>query len=140
MPWTVKDYPVSWKNLNEMTRKKAIDIANAMLAEGYEEQDAIPIALSAAKKWIRTATQDDIADLAAMRLKAHRAKPGPSGARLMDDNVLVRYSTEKKQWEVISESARQADSLHATKAAAVARAREIAGNRETKVIIKKKGE
>ncbi len=58
----------------------------------------------------------------------------------MDDNVVVRYDGEKQQWEVISETARLADSLHATKAAAITRAREIAGNRGTKVITRKKGE
>ncbi len=140
MPWTTRDYPVSWKNLDPLTRKKAIDIANAMIADGYEEDAAIPIALTAAKRWMKNATPDELTDLASMRLIQHRRKGGLSGARLMDDNVVVRYDGEKEQWEVISETARQADSLHATKAAAITRAREIAGNRGTKVITRKKGE
>lgn len=31
MPWTMSDYPSSWKNLEKLERKKAIDIGNAML-------------------------------------------------------------------------------------------------------------
>ena len=44
MPWTMNDYPQSWKNMDELERKKAIDIGNAMLKDGYKEGDAIPIA------------------------------------------------------------------------------------------------
>lgn len=51
MPWNMKDYPSSLKNLNEDVRKKAIDIANAMVDEGYNESRAIPIATQQAKSW-----------------------------------------------------------------------------------------
>lgn len=44
MPWTMEDYPQSLKNLDKLERKKAIDIANAMLKDGYKESDVIPIA------------------------------------------------------------------------------------------------
>lgn len=37
MPWTMEDYPQSWKNFEELERKKAIDIGNAMLKDGYKE-------------------------------------------------------------------------------------------------------
>ena len=33
MPWTMNDYPQTWKHLDELERKKAIDIANAMLKD-----------------------------------------------------------------------------------------------------------
>ncbi|GHC40433.1 DUF2188 domain-containing protein [Pediococcus acidilactici] len=51
MPWTKKDYPSSMKNLKERVRNKAIEIANALLQEGYDEDRAIPIAISQAEKW-----------------------------------------------------------------------------------------
>jgi uncharacterized protein YdaT len=51
MIWTLQDYPSSMKNLNEETRKKAIDIANSMVDEGYAESRAIPIAIEQAKEW-----------------------------------------------------------------------------------------
>ena len=43
MPWTTKDYPPSLKNLMAPVRNKAIDIANALLDEGYEEGRAIAV-------------------------------------------------------------------------------------------------
>ncbi|PLT48305.1 hypothetical protein B8V81_0437 [Paenibacillus pasadenensis] len=51
MPWKKNDYPPSMKNLDERTRGKAIDIANALLEDGYEEGRAIAIATAQAEKW-----------------------------------------------------------------------------------------
>ena len=51
MPWTKDDYPDAMKNLNEYARLKAIDIANAMVEDGYKEKRAIPIAINQAKEW-----------------------------------------------------------------------------------------
>ncbi|WP_167628497.1 hypothetical protein [Listeria valentina] len=51
MPWTKNNYPNSWKNLNEEERKKAIEIGNALLKEGYPEKRAIPIATAKAEEW-----------------------------------------------------------------------------------------
>lgn len=50
MPWSKNDYPDSFKNLNTEVRNKAIEIANALLKDGYEEGRAIPIALDRARK------------------------------------------------------------------------------------------
>jgi len=52
VPWSKGDYPVSFKNLDDEVRDKAIEIANALLKEGYEEGRAIPIALSKAKQFV----------------------------------------------------------------------------------------
>jgi len=51
MPWTHSDYPVSLKNLSETTRNKAIEIANALLEEGYDDGKAIAIATAKAEEW-----------------------------------------------------------------------------------------
>ncbi|MFD2613309.1 hypothetical protein [Paenibacillus gansuensis] len=51
MPWRKGDYPESMKNMEERVRMKAVDIANALLKEGYEEGQAIAIATAQAKKW-----------------------------------------------------------------------------------------
>lgn len=51
MPWSEHDYPISMKNLADPTRHKAIEIANALLEEGYEEGRAIAIATAQAEKW-----------------------------------------------------------------------------------------
>lgn len=53
MPWTATRYPASMQNLPEVVRDKAIEIANALLAEGYEEGRAIRIGIAKAKEWAR---------------------------------------------------------------------------------------
>lgn len=51
MPWDLLRYPVSMRNLSPEIREKAIEIANALLAEGMEEGRAIRIAIAKAKEW-----------------------------------------------------------------------------------------
>jgi uncharacterized protein YdaT len=51
MPWTPDYFPVSMRNLPEPVRLKAIEIANALLAEGMEEGKVIRIAIAKAKEW-----------------------------------------------------------------------------------------
>lgn len=60
MPWAQDDYPASMKNLEAVIRKKAIDIANSMMDDGYEEDRAIPIAIDTAKEWHENADKDEI--------------------------------------------------------------------------------
>ncbi|MGQ8874562.1 DUF2188 domain-containing protein [Paenibacillus sp. TSA_86.1] len=51
MPWNKHDYPVSMKNLKPRVRHKAIEIANALLEDRYEEGRAIAIATAKAEEW-----------------------------------------------------------------------------------------
>ncbi len=51
MPWNDEYYPASMRNLAPRVRAKAIEIANALLAEGYDEGMAIRIAIAKAKAW-----------------------------------------------------------------------------------------
>ena len=51
MPWTKNDYPPSMKNLMAPVREKAVEIANALLEDGYEEGRAISIATAKAEEW-----------------------------------------------------------------------------------------
>lgn len=53
MPWTYDDYPTSLKNLTAEVRRKAIDIANAQLEDGYGDGRAIAIATAQAEKWAK---------------------------------------------------------------------------------------
>lgn len=62
MPWNMKDYPASMKNLDPLVRKKAIDIANALLDDGYPDDRAIPIATSQAEKWYDDASAEEKKD------------------------------------------------------------------------------
>src|SRR5690625_6341469 len=59
MPWTLNDYPSSFKNFEKAKKKKAIDISNALIEEGYRENQAIPIAIEQAKEWYDNANEDD---------------------------------------------------------------------------------
>ena len=51
MPWSEDHYPVSMKNLTPEVRNKAIEIANALLKEGYPEGRAIAIGTAQAEEW-----------------------------------------------------------------------------------------
>jgi uncharacterized protein YdaT len=51
VPWTETRYPASMRRLPGAVREKAIEIANALLAEGYDEGKAIRIAIAKAKAW-----------------------------------------------------------------------------------------
>ena len=51
MPWTTKNYPDSLKNFMAPVRNKAIEIANSLLEQGYEEGRAISIATAQANEW-----------------------------------------------------------------------------------------
>ena len=50
MPWTRENYPDSMKNFMAPVRNKAIEIANSLLDEGYEEGRAISIGIATAKE------------------------------------------------------------------------------------------
>lgn len=52
VPWSKDDYPDSFKNLDTDVRNKAIEIANALLEDDYEEGRAISIATAQAQKYV----------------------------------------------------------------------------------------
>ena len=53
MPWAETYYPRSMRNLPPEVRLKAIEIANALLEESYDEGKAIRIAIAKAKEWAK---------------------------------------------------------------------------------------
>ena len=53
MPWNAAYYPPAMKHLPWSVRAKAIDIANALLAQGYDEGKAIRIGVAKARAWAR---------------------------------------------------------------------------------------
>ena len=53
MPWDETRYPASMRHLSPAVRAKAIEIANALLEEGYDEGKAIRIGIAKAKEWAR---------------------------------------------------------------------------------------
>ncbi|HTT36746.1 MAG TPA: hypothetical protein VMH32_03640 [Burkholderiales bacterium] len=53
MPWNESYYPPAMSHLHPLVREKAIEIANALLAEGRDEGFAIRVGISRAKEWAR---------------------------------------------------------------------------------------
>ena len=139
MVWTKKDYPDSFKNLDEKVRVKAIDIGNAMLKDGYYEGRVIPIAISKAKDGVKDASPKEKKESMKKDVTKHE-KSGSNAGKLQDADVIVSYIEKDKKWEVKTKGAKRADSLHDRKVDAEKRAKEIAEYRDGKVISHKKGE
>lgn len=51
MPWSPDRYPASMRRLPPVVRLKAVEIANALLAEGCDDGKAIRIGIAKAKEW-----------------------------------------------------------------------------------------
>ncbi|XJS11101.1 DUF2188 domain-containing protein [Aerococcaceae bacterium WGS1372] len=134
MPWNMQDYPASLKNFDELLRKKIINIANALLANGYEESRAIPIAISEGKEWYDKASKEELAELKQEKPPSKNDSHDTSSANpdLLDNDVEVYY--EDKQWKVKTVDAKRASESFDTKKEAVERAKAIADNRDTEVI------
>ncbi|MBM7553656.1 DUF2188 domain-containing protein [Thalassobacillus pellis] len=141
MPWDKKDYPSSLKNLNEATRNKAIDIANAMLDEGYDENRAIPIATSQAKEWYENASnkeREEMKDTSNKDLKERDEEDEQYENRpeLLDRGEHVVAHDDG--WAVQAKGAKKPDKVFENKQDAIDRAKEVAENKGTKAVIHKK--
>ncbi|MTH51996.1 DUF2188 domain-containing protein [Bacillus mangrovi] len=110
MPWNSRNYPDSMKNLPKQTREKAIEIANALLDEQYEEGRAIAIATAQAEKWA-----DD---------------GGPAA-----EEYLLQKKDDK--WAIGKEDSKRASYTFHTKADAVKKARELAREKNASVKVYK---
>lgn len=58
MPWDDTHFPRSMAHLPLPVREKAIEIANALLAQGYEEGRAIRIGIAQARRWAARSVTD----------------------------------------------------------------------------------
>ncbi|MBM0064457.1 DUF2188 domain-containing protein [Alkalicoccobacillus gibsonii] len=137
MPWTLNDYPDSLKNLNKATRKKAIEIANSMIDDGYKEGDALPIATKQAKEWHSNSSEKEIQSF----LDNGQVKPSNdrSSSSRPELNEKPQFVTPHPDggWAVQSEDADRPSDVMETKAEAVKRGKEIAKNKGTQLIIHK---
>lgn len=141
MPWDTEDYPSSFKNLDTAVRKKAIDIANAMLDEGYDEGRAIPIATKQAKEWYDNADENEINRVEQMSDDDLKSRDddddkGSSRPELMDNAEYVVAHDDG--WAVKAKDAKQPSDVFDNKQDAIQRAEEIAENKGTQVVIEKK--
>jgi uncharacterized protein YdaT len=51
VPWSIDYFPASMRRLPPAVRAKAVEIANALLADGHPEGQAIRIAIARARQW-----------------------------------------------------------------------------------------
>lgn len=136
MPWNMQDYPSSLKNLNKTTRKKAIDIANAMIEEGYDEDRAIPIATEQAKEWYQNATENEKQTFLDEGDVTEHDTTYQSRPELLDKiEMVVPY--EDDQWAVQSKDAKKPTKTFEYKKDAINYGKSIAKNKETGIIIYK---
>lgn len=139
MPWTLNDYPSSMKNLEHLTKRKAIDIANSMIDEGYKEGRAIPIATEQAKEWHKNATKDEIRKYEASGQPAERSKEGKrrenNPERLEEGEYVISHADG---WAVKSKNGKQPSHVFNNKDEAIKRAKDIAENKGTALTVFKK--
>ncbi|SFL92937.1 Uncharacterized protein YdaT [Gracilibacillus orientalis] len=139
MPWDINDYPSSLKNLETPVRKKAIDIVNAMIDEGYKEGQAIPIATEQAKEWYKNASDNEIQQVNQMSdedLRSRDEDAQSSRPELLEKGEHV--IPHENGWAVKVQDAKQASYIFDNKQEAIDRAKEIAANKGTSTIIHKK--
>ncbi|MGD6815912.1 DUF2188 domain-containing protein [Metabacillus sp. 84] len=107
MPWNSRNYPESMKNLPGKTRKKAIEIANALLDEKYEEGRAIAIATAQAEKWAQ------------------------------DEGAKEAYKLHKRdeKWIIEKDSAERASFSFHTKKEALTKARKLAEEKNISISV-----
>jgi len=112
MPWSKRDYPASMKNMPAPVRNKAIEIANALLDDGYEESRAIAIAQDQAREWARN--------------------HGEGG-----HHDRVHVEPHDRGWAVRSEDAKRAAKVYDKKQDAVARGKSMAKQRKGRLVVHK---
>lgn len=136
MPWDMNDYPSSLKNVKPAIRKKAIDIANAMVDEGYDENRAIPIATNQAKEWYENADKSEIEDYKSEGDPTERSGDRNSRPELLDSGEHV--VPHEDGWAVKAKDAKQPSDVFDNKSNAVQRGKEIAKNKGTRLTVHRK--
>lgn len=93
------------KSLEGPIKEKAIEIANKLVEEGYEEGRAISIGIAQAKKWVG------------------------------EENLPHHLVPHSNGWAIRREHAKKASHVFDTKAEALKKAQTVASNHETNLII-----
>src|SRR5699024_11554077 len=93
-------------NLERLERRKAIDIINAMLEDGYDENRAIPIGTEQAQEWYKNASEDDLKKLENKDLQKHDDDDDSRGPELIDNDAEVYFGED--EWKVKTVGAKTA--------------------------------
>ncbi|WP_461610365.1 DUF2188 domain-containing protein [Cytobacillus kochii] len=138
MPWHTTDYPDSFKNLETAMKKKAIEIANSLIRDGYNESRAIPIAIEQSKKWYSNATTKERNQM----IQATDSELQPEGKGDKEKSKRVQEGQHvlphDDGWAITTDQGKKPSQILPTKAEAVKRAKEIAQNKKTHLVIYKK--
>ena len=129
MPWNKQDYPVSMKNLEPRVRHKAIEIANALLDDGYEEGRSIAIATAKAEEW----DENHPAPESSKSDSTERRHSEPVSSSKSHDNIHV-VPTDSG-WAIKEEGKSTYLSTFDTKAEAVDKAKELSSKQNIRAII-----
>lgn len=122
MPWNSRNYPDSLKNFEPRVRNKAIEIANALLEEGYEEGRAIAIATAQAKEW-----DENHPD----RSKDEHSSSPPT-------HSIRHVVPHEGGWAIKLEGSKTTDAVFNTKEETLAKAKEMASEDNGVVIVHRK--
>ncbi|MBB6022916.1 uncharacterized protein YdaT [Paenibacillus sp. JGP012] len=149
MPWNKQDYPVSMKNLKPRIRHKAIEIANALLDDGYEEGRAIAIATAKAEEWDENHPDHKASgsDSSSHKSSSDKHKQSPSSESYSRDRRHSEPVSSSKShhnihvvptescWAIKQEGTSDYHSTYDTKAEAVNAARELSSKQHIRAII-----
>jgi len=129
LPWNSNDYPSSMKNLDKKARNKAIEIANELVDEGYEEDRAIPIAIDRAKEW-----SNDNKSNNSTSSNNNNNNSNSSSSKKEDQHLLP----DGNNWIIKKENSKQASYTFDTKKEALNKAKNIANNESVNLVIHRK--
>lgn len=135
MSWDMNNYPASLKNFDKAIRKKAIQIANALIEDGYSENRAIPIAIEQAKEWYGNTNKNDITHF----VKYGKLTPKSSESRYRSNpNLLNNPEMVMKHdngWAVQAKGAKKAAKIYKNKQEAIQYGEKVSKNKGTSLYI-----
>lgn len=138
MPWNKDEYPDSMKNLEPRVRHKAIDIANALLKDNYEEGRAISIGIAQAEKWAddHPAGSGDGNDRKNGKSNERSSGDrGRSSGASRSDSADYHVVTHDGDWAVKKEHKDEAVFTSGSKQKAIDHAKELAEEHESTVYV-----
>lgn len=134
MPWNKKDYPPSMKNLEPRVRNKAIEIANALLGEGYEEGRSIAIATAQAEEWNENHPEGETENQDKNSIHDHSPKKSGSSAHA-GEHRNIHVVPSEDGWAVKKEGKEKPEHIYAVKDEAVKAAKDIVSSKNIRLII-----
>lgn len=135
MPWNKKDYPTSMKNLDPRVRNKAIEIANALLGEGYEEGRSIAIATAQAEEWNENHPEGEDKTQHKSGGKSDHSSSKKSAPAQTGEHPNIHVVPHEDGWAVKKEGKEKPEHIYDVKDEAVNAAKDIVSSKNIRLII-----